>query len=545
MPSNAERPRPADPRPADRRPLWEAGGAAPGAGESPGGPPLADDAEVDVLVIGAGITGITAAYELARAGRSVMVLEGRTIGSGATGATTAKVTSLHGATYRTLVRRHGVETAAGYAAGNEAARAWMAQCVADLGVDVALEHRPAVTYARSERDLGVVVDEHAAAEAAGLAVGLVDTLEELPFEVAGAVVLEDGQFQFDPVRYLYALAGAAVAAGATIHEHTRALGLRPERGRTDVVTDRGNVRAAHVLVCTATPFVDRALFFARLEPLRSYLVAVEVERALPRSMSISVDEPVRSLRTAPRPEGGELLLVGGAGHPVGRGGDTRSREAGLLGWVDEQFGPCRRRAGWSAQDHATLDGLPYVGHAPGLPEGVRVATGFAKWGMTNGTLAGRLLADEVLDRELPLWAPVVDAGRFDVTRSARRFLTLNAEVAGRLVAGHATSALARPQAAEQASDREGRVVRGTGTARVDGRPCRVSGICPHLGGVLAWNPLERSWDCPLHGSRFSADGGLLQGPAVNDLETRAPDALGKGSAGKGSAGKSGAEQSSR
>ena len=154
--------------------------------------------------------------------------------------------------------------------------------------------------------------------------------------------------------------------------------------------------------------------------------------------------------------------------------------------------------------------------ARGLPEGVAVATGFGKWGMTNGTLAGRLLADAVLGRPQPPWADAFDASRLPVARSARRFLTLNAEVAGRMVAGHASSILAHPPD----RDREGSVVRGTATARIDGRSCAVSGICPHLGGVLAWNPLERSWDCPLHGSRFAADGALLQGPAVKDLEPR-------------------------
>jgi glycine/D-amino acid oxidase-like deaminating enzyme len=477
--------------------------------------PLPGDVDADVVVVGAGITGLTAAEELSRAGRNVLVVESRRVGAGATGYTTAKVTSLHGAIYRSLTRRHGAEVAAQYAAGNEAARRWMEDRIDDLDIDCDVAHRPVVTYTRSASHRSLIDEEHEAASAAGLSVRL-DTALDLPFPVEAAVVLDEGQFQFDPIPYLEALAGAVVAAGGAVHERTRAEGLATDAGRPVVVTDRGRVRARHVLVCTATPFLDRALFFARLEPLRSYVVAVEVEGPLPRSMSISVDEPVRSLRTAPDPEGKELLLVGGAGHPVGRGGDTRGREAELVRWVDEQIGACRPRWGWSAQDYSTLDGLPYVGAARGLPDGVALATGYAKWGMTNGTLAGRLLADATLGRDPAPWAPMMDAARLDVTRSLRRFFTLNSEVGARMVAGHASSLLSRPQP----EAREGTVVRGTARAQVDGQPCTVSGICPHLGGVLAWNPLERSWDCPLHGSRFGADGRLLQGPAVEDLKRK-------------------------
>ncbi len=492
----------------DRRSLWVQGRADDRT-------PLEDDVDTEVVIIGAGITGLTAAYELSRGGRQVLLLESRQVGSGASGHTTGKVTSLQGTTYRTLTRRHGPDVAAAYAAGSEAAREWMLARIGEMDVVCGVEERPAATYTRTARLRATIIEEHAAAAAAGLPVRLESALD-LPFDVDAAVVLEAGQFQFDPVPYLEALADAVVEAGGAVHEHSRAVGLQVEKGRPVAVTDRARVRARQVLVCTATPFLDRALFFAKLEPLRSYVVAVEVDRPLPRSMSISIDEPVRSLRTAPDPHGTELLLVGGAGHPVGRGGDTRRCEAELLRWVDENVGAATFRGGWSAQDYATLDGLPYVGTAFGLPESVAVATGYAKWGMTTGTMAGRVLADRVLDREPARWAPMLDAGRVDLTRSVRRFVALNAEVAARMVAGHATSLLGRSPAGR----REGTVVRGTANAKVDGRACAVSGICPHLGGVVAWNPLERSWDCPLHGSRFGADGRLLQGPAVNDLEHR-------------------------
>jgi len=276
-----------------------------------------------------------------------------------------------------------------------------------------------------------------------------------------------------------------------------------------------------VLVCTGMPIVDRGLHFARLEPRRSYLVALRVEGGPPDGlpMAISVDAPTRSLRTAPDPAGGpDLLLVGGEGHVVGREPDTGARYEALVAWAEAHFPVTEVAWRWSTQDYESVDELPYVGGGGLLPDGLLVATGFAKWGMTNGTAAGLALVDDVLGRPARSWRPPFDAGRGDVRRSARRLLELNTKVAYRLVADRVASL--RPAGAPDEGDATVTALGHTGRACVDGGAHEVSAVCPHLGGVLAWNHAERSWDCPLHGSRFGCEGPVLQGPAVTDLRRR-------------------------
>lgn len=489
---------------------------------SPAHAPLAGDATTEVVVVGAGIAGLTAADALARAGVGVIVLESRRLGSGATGFTTAKASRLQGTRHRALARRHGPAAARAYAEANREGADHLRARLGELGVE--FEVRDAVSYAAGRGGLPALEAELEAARAAGVPVERALQPPDLGGPVAGALLLAD-QFQFDPMASLTSLAGAVVASGGTLHEQTRVVAVDRERPEGFVVrTGRGDVRARHVLVCTGMPMVDRGLHFARLEPRRSYLVALRVDGGPPPGlpMSISVDAPIRSLRTAPDPAGGpDLLLVGGEGHVVGREPDTVARYEALVAWAEAHFPVTEVAWRWSTQDYESVDGLPYVGGGGTLPEGLAVATGFAKWGMTNGTAAGLALADDVLGRPPRSWRAAFDAGRGDLRRSFGRLVELNGKVAYRFVADRLTTlspagVRRRPGEGEASVSALGH----TGRACVDGADHEVSAVCPHLGGVLAWNPAERSWDCPLHGSRFGCDGPVLQGPAVTDLRRR-------------------------
>ncbi|MCU1370996.1 MAG: Glycine/D-amino acid oxidase [Ilumatobacteraceae bacterium] len=492
--------------PADSTPPWAIGSSAYA--------PLAEDRRADVVVIGAGIAGLTTAALLARAGKEVVVLEGRSVGSGTSGRTTAKVSALQGARYQVLADVHDEDTAARYARAQLDALAWMAEQAGPVEA-AQWERRTALTYATTEAGRSKVEQEARAATAAGLDVELGGA--DLPFEATASVMLAD-QAQLDPGPYLAALAAEIAASpNGTVHEDTRVTAVRGHR-TFRVVTPRATVSAQHVVVATLLPITDRGFFFARAEPKSSYLVALDVAGSVPQTMSLSVDEPSRSMRTA-RIDGQERLLVGGEGHHTGRGGPTLARYQALVDWAQEHFPVNEVVARWSAHDYVPADHLPWVGAASFTSPHLLVATGFEKWGMTMGTAAALLLADTITGTEgvSTPWGAIFDPKRMAL-RGLPTAARLNAEVAG-----HMASDWIKPEAGP-ASDGTGRRRRSglvpVGEPEPSGPAVRV--VCTHLGGVCGWNDGDRTWDCPLHGSRFEGDGTVLAAPAIRPLRSAEP-----------------------
>jgi glycine/D-amino acid oxidase-like deaminating enzyme len=452
----------------------------------PAHPPLDGATEADVVVVGAGITGLTTALLLLDGGASVVVLDAHPIAAGTTGSTTAKVTALHGLTYDRLLREQGEERARQYAEANQAAVGVVADLVARTGADCQLERRPAITYTADRARVAELEAEVAAAQRLGLPASFT-TETGLPYEVAGAVRFDD-QAQIHPRRYCRALAAAVVAAGGRIHESTRVTGVDERDGRVVASTEWGHeVSGDHLVIATLLPFFDMGGFFAKAHPHRSYAMAVRVGGEVPQAMCYGVDSPSRSIRTLRFDDGAEGLVVGGNGHKVGTEPDTEGQYADLERWARATFDVQSVEARWSAQDYETVDGIPYIGRSPRTSR-VLVATGFKKWGMTGGTVAARLLADRIAGVHNP-WAPVFDATRVDPGPSLKTFVQENLDVGKHFV--------------------QHQVQRLTGKARP---------TCTHLGCPLNWNPAESSWDCPCHGSRFDEAGAVLEGPATKPLD---------------------------
>ncbi|PVG83894.1 FAD-dependent oxidoreductase [Nocardioides gansuensis] len=453
-------------------------------------PPLAGEARCDVCVVGGGITGLLTALLFARAGKSVILLEARRIGAGTTGHTTAKVCVLQGTRLSRIATRNPPHTLRQYVDANLEGQAWLRRFCEDHGVRHQV--KPAYTYATTRLGVARARAELLASRRAGLPVEWTDQTG-LPFATQGAIRL-DGQVQLHPMELLEELTSEVIAEGGAIYEGTRVQDV--ERGDELVVRSaRATVRAGHVVIATSMPILDRAGFFARLKPSRSYAATFRSSWS-PPGMYLSCDATTRSIRSVPEGDQ-ELVLVGGNGHTTGRGPHESTQVEDLVAWARSELSVDDLTHTWSAQDQTPVTALPYAGPLFPRDERLLVATGYDKWGFANAAASALLLSKTVLGESRPPWGPALSSWTPRELTALPHALVLNGTVGVHLARGWAARTLT--------SDDE----RGP--------------VCTHLGGVLRWNDAEESWDCPLHGSRFSPDGAVLEGPATRPVSgCRAP-----------------------
>lgn len=502
--------------PTDRRSLWwGARNDSPDTSQPAGALP----AQAETVIVGAGLAGLCTAVELARGGRPPLVIEARRAGAGTTGHTSAKVSILQGSKLQRLRQHASAETVAAYVAAIRTGQQWLVDLLEQRGVP--FERRLAITYATTAEGAEQVAAERAASQQAGLDITDVGQFD-LPFPVLDAIGLAD-QVQVDPLSVVDGLLAELKSLGGTVIEGVRVTGASFARPWT-VHTAAGDLRADHLVLATQAPILNRTLEFARLRASRSYVLAFAVDdvAAVPGSMSLSLDNPARSLRTASTSTG-DFLLVGGNGHEVGHGGSTAARVREIENWARSHFAVGPAAWSWAAQDYHLTTEVPHIGAVPGTNESLFVATGFDKWGLALSGAAGQLIAGEI-NGTLPDYADLLRATSIrlqDLSETAGFIAGVGAQWVGDRAA--LLTAGADQDPAEGAGRIEGTPTHPTAVSTVDGRTCRVSAVCTHLGGVVRWNDAERSWDCPLHGSRFRADGSLIEGPATKDLESRSDE----------------------
>jgi len=476
---------------------------------------LGDGLRVDTAVVGGGVAGITTAAKLDAAGQTVAILERDRILQGVTAHTTAKVTSLHGLVYDRLIEHFGVDGARQYAAANRAAIEDIAGTVERRDIDCGFGRAPAYTYATPDDDRLKIRSEVDAAGRVGLPASYVEETE-LPFEVQAAVRFDD-QAYFHPRQYLLELARDVEDGESHVFEGTTVDGVA-DGAPCRVSTDRGTVRADDVVVASHFPVADDALYFSRMRPKRSYVVAVRLAGDPPDGMYYHPSEPYFSVR--PHATDDSLVLLGGQNHRTGHADSTAKRYRRLERQARERFDVEAIEYRWATQDFVSVDRVPFVGRAAPQLSNVYVATGFGGWGMTNGTAAGRLLADEILDRE-PAWSELFDPTRLKPLASTSEFLSHNKHAMRHYVADSLGS---QPSLESVALDPGEAGVYEVADDPVavyrddDGEIHARSAVCPHMGCLVSWNDGERSWDCPCHGSRFDIDGEVLDTPAVDGLD---------------------------
>lgn len=487
-----------------------------------------DDLEVDVAIIGGGITAITAGLLLQRAGRSVALIESDHIASGETGYTTAHLTQILDTRYHRLIADFGREGARQVAASHRAAIDQITALIKEYGISCAFTEVPGFLFAEgySRAELERELD---ALRQVSIEAHWTDAVP-LPFPTQGGIRIPE-QARFHPRQYLLPLAEALVRLGGLIFEKTRMLKVR--KGKPcEVTTSGGRVRARDVIVAAHVPVTNRVLLHTKLAAYRTYALGAPLEAPIPDGLYWDTADPYHYLRLHEDPELGQILIAGGEDHKTGTVTDTDHCFARLEAYARARFSLGTIAYRWSGQIIEPADGLAYIG-ANSLSRHIHVATGFGGNGMTYGTLAGMMLRDRIMGAHTA-WDSLYDATRIHPLAAAKNYLAENKDFPvyffkDRLHPGGAASEVASGSGAVvELNGQKAAVYRDP-----EGGLHALCAVCPHLGCEVHWNNAERSWDCPCHGSRFDALGKVVNGPATSDLRKMtatqtppAPDATG-------------------
>lgn len=481
-------------------------------------PSLEEDIKVDAAIIGGGITGISSAYMLTKEGLKVAIIEADRILQGTTGHTTAKITSQHGLIYNKIKSKMSEEFAKQYADANETAIRTIERIAKEHSIECDYTTESAYVYTQRDGYIQEISDEVKTASDLGIKASYV---EEIPFKLQiKAAVRFDNQAQFHPHKYLLALIKELTGKGGTIYEQSRVVEIEESSPCVIKTNKNKKVTAEKVIIASHYPILNKpGMYFARIYPERSYVLAIKAKEKYPGGMYITAEEPGRSLRNQ-NTEDGELIFVGGEHHKTGQGEDTIKHYEALVDFADSIFTVEDIPYRWSTQDCMTLDEVPYVGHLTSQTPNMYVATGFRKWGMTNSTASAMLLHDLILHGKSP-WQDVYSPSRKTVMASAKKFVIENINVADNLIEGKLKPS---PEDVEIKPE-EGKIVKADGHRSgayrdEQGTLHVVNTTCTHMGCELNWNSAEKTWDCPCHGSRFTYEGDIVEGPALNTLEKK-------------------------
>lgn len=480
---------------------------------------LTGDLQVDVTIVGGGITGITSAYVLAKEGYQVVLIDAGMIFNGTTGHTTAKITAQHDLIYAELMSHFGQEQAKLYYEAACEAQNFIKNTISELQIECEYQEEDAYIYATDASDIAKIEQEALAYEKLGIDGGITQTIE-LPLPIKSALVM-NSQAQFHPLAYLKRLVAEFLKMGGEIYERTVALDIIEGKQPTVVTKEGHRIISEHVIIATHFPFYDglgEGAYFSRMYPERSYVLAVKMKQNFPKGMYLSAGDPKRSLRSVTI--GGEqYVLLGGESHKTGQGISTIQHYEALVQYGKEYFGLKEIAYRWSAQDLVTLDKVPYIGRLTKTDSNIFVATGYRKWGMTNSTVAALLFKDLIKAKENP-YEVLYSPSRFVAEPSIKQFLKANADVAKHFVRGKLEIVPTAIDALK--NDEAGFVLVDGKKAGVykdqEGKIYMVDTTCKHMGCEVEWNSGERTWDCPCHGSRYGITGEVYEGPAKQPLD---------------------------
>lgn len=478
---------------------------------------LSKDITVDVAIIGAGITGLTTAYQLLKTGLQVVVIEQKSVGMGTTGSSTGNLYAPIDERLFSIESKHDEATMKAVAASRIAAIDLIEKIASDLNIACDFTRAPWHLFengSHPDQD-SMVMKEFEAAKKIGLpATNVIPDNFPLP---ANTIVSIANQAQFNPLKYVQGLAAYLKSTDCAIYENTKALEAK-DGNPCKITTNRGTISAKKIVMATHTPKGIYGVHTA-MQVKREYAMAVKIQRNLPAPGVYwhALGAQQYSIRPY-KNEKGEFLLVLGEPHKVGEKENNETCFQKIEDYIRKHFSVESIAFKWAAQNYKPADNIPYIGSSP-LENNTYIATGFAADGLVYGTLAGTIISDLIAGKENK-WAEMYDPKRFTPVASATSFVKENFTVAKHLLKDYIFYGQA--DALNEIKPGEGKTIklddeRLAAYRDESGTIHTVSAICPHMGCVVHWNNAEKSWDCPCHGSRFSFDGEVLEGPAFHNL----------------------------
>lgn len=472
--------------------------------------------ETEICVIGGGLFGLTTAYYLTKCGKKVIVLEKGEIGSKVSGNTTGKITSQHDLFYAHLIDDYGEDYAKKYLEANEKAIENIKQIIKEEQIDCDFSMQKSYVYTTKEDEVLEIQKEVAVVNKLGKNAKFVNKID-LPIKIKGAIEFE-GQAQFHPRKYMLGLANS-IEKQNKIYQYTTVTDVEKNGEKYKVYTDKGSVEAKYIVMASHFPIINMpGFYFVKMYQSTSYLIAVETKSQLPQGMYINVKEPMYSFRTA-NYNGKEILLIGGVGNKTGEPIEDNSHYEKLEKKAREMYPDCKILYRWNTRDCISLDKIPYIGEFSNLMKNVYVGTGFKKWGMTSTNVAANIVTDKIMGNK----------NKYEEIFTATRMKPIKNRWEVENILKQTVNSIAlnkfkiEPYSIEQIKNDNAAIIEINGDnigvyKDAKGEVYAVKPNCSHLGCLLSWNNLDKTWDCPCHGSRFDYMGRNIYEPAIKNLE---------------------------
>lgn len=488
---------------------------------------ITNNYETDVCIIGAGLAGLSTGYYLAKEGVNVIILDKDNIGQKVSGNTTAKITLQHNLIYDYLIKSFGTDFAMKYFKSNKEAISNIKKIIDDENIECDFEYQDNYVYTTNQDDITKIHNEIKAINSLS---NILNSNEKdifadfvtscnLPFKMCGAIKVKD-QAQFHPLKYMFGLSKAIKNKGGIIFTNSLVTDVKQKDGVYTTYTDKHFIKSKYIVIASHFPFKDfPGFYFSKMYQSTSYVLGIDTKSDLFDGMYISSDKPTFSYRTA-KYKDKKILIMAGGDHKTGYAPDNNQTGYNILEQEAKKYYPnCEILYKWNTRDCITIDKVPYIGDFSNLMPNMFVATGFNKWGITSSNVAANIIRDKILGIKNE-YSKIYEATRFSPIKNAHEMKNITSQVLKSFVTNRIKI---KEKNLSAIKNDNGGIIKVNGASigiykDINGKVFAVNPTCTHLGCLLTWNNLDKTWDCPCHGSRFDYTGKNLYDPAFKDLE---------------------------